>query len=121
MYQLLSLIPELKVKSFEYDKFMSETVASIWKQITLNASSSNVLCEAYKTLAKFPMECHELKQLPAAVSYIFLCYTFVYFDKFKPLKKKFYSYYSLPLLRVLNYRLYQDASQSRNRKRLIKS
>lgn len=70
MYELLSLVPELRVKSFDYDKFMGETVASIWKQISMDTLSPRVLAEAYNTLSKFPMDCHVLKQLPAAVSFV---------------------------------------------------
>ncbi len=67
MHQLLALIPELRVKSFEYDKFMSETVINLWKLISAGTSNEIVLCEAFKSLAKFPMDCHVLKHLPSAV------------------------------------------------------
>ena len=64
MNQLLSLVPELLVKSFDYDKFMNETVAGVWKQISAGTLPASVLAKAYKTLSKFPMDCHVLKQLP---------------------------------------------------------
>lgn len=72
MFKLLQLIPELQVKSFDYDKFMKETVAGIWKQISASTYPPLVLAEAYTTLSQFSMDCHVLKQLPAAVSYVFV-------------------------------------------------
>ncbi|XP_054719746.1 focadhesin-like [Uloborus diversus] len=66
MYKLLELIPELKVKSFEYDKFMSEIVSNIWRQISSGMNCSSTLSAAYKTLSKFPHDNYVLKQLPEA-------------------------------------------------------
>lgn len=91
MYELLSLVPELRVKSYDYDKFMSETVASIWKQISMDTLSPRVLAEAYNTLSKFPMDCHVLKQLPAAVSFpknvlLYACHFYTDFFKINYLK-----------------------------------
>ncbi|GIY37035.1 focadhesin [Caerostris darwini] len=64
MYRLLALVPDLQVKSCEYDKFMSEIAASIWKRLSTGSMSPEAAAEAYKTLAKFPLDCHILKQLP---------------------------------------------------------
>ncbi|GBO03073.1 Focadhesin [Araneus ventricosus] len=64
MYKLLALVPDLQVKSCEYDKFMSEIAINIWKRISSGGMPPEAVAEAYKTLAKFPLDCHILKQLP---------------------------------------------------------
>ncbi|XP_055939609.1 focadhesin-like isoform X2 [Argiope bruennichi] len=64
MYKLLALVPDLQVKSCEYDKFMSEIATSIWKRISAGAMPPEAVAEAYTTLSKFPLDCHILKQLP---------------------------------------------------------
>ncbi|KAG8200975.1 hypothetical protein JTE90_021439 [Oedothorax gibbosus] len=64
MYKLLSLVPELQVKSPEYDKFMNEIVSNTWKRISSGYMPPEALSAAYRALSKFPLECHLLKQLP---------------------------------------------------------
>ncbi|GFT46204.1 focadhesin [Nephila pilipes] len=64
MYKLLTLVPELEVKSCEYDKFMNEISTIIWKRIASGIMAPEAVAEAYRTLAKFPLQCHVLKLLP---------------------------------------------------------
>ncbi|CAL1296123.1 unnamed protein product [Larinioides sclopetarius] len=64
MYKLLALVPDLQVKSCEYDKFMSEIATNIWRRLSSGGMPPEAVAEAYKTLAKFPLDCHILKQLP---------------------------------------------------------
>ncbi|XP_042899140.1 focadhesin isoform X1 [Parasteatoda tepidariorum] len=66
MFELLSLIPELQVSSPEFDTFMKDIVSKIWKQIASGVLPPDAESVAYKTLAKFSIDCHELKQLPTA-------------------------------------------------------
>ncbi|GFY42098.1 uncharacterized protein TNIN_274901 [Trichonephila inaurata madagascariensis] len=66
MYKLLALVPELEVKSCEYDKFMNEIATNIWKRIASSSMAPEAIAEAYRTLAKFPLDCHVLKLLPSS-------------------------------------------------------
>ncbi|GFX84690.1 focadhesin [Trichonephila clavipes] len=66
MYKLLALVPELEVKSCEYDKFMNEIATNIWKRVASSSMAPEAIAEAYRTLAKFPLDCHVLKLLPSS-------------------------------------------------------
>ncbi|XP_035213180.1 focadhesin-like isoform X2 [Stegodyphus dumicola] len=66
MFQLLALVPELRVKSFEYDNFMSEVMSFIWKQIISGLTEPVAISAAYKALAEFPLDFYVLKQFPPA-------------------------------------------------------
>lgn len=64
-YKLISLIPVLRVQSFEFDRFMNDIVSYLWKQVSLGINSPVTVGAIYKALAKFPTESHTLKLLPA--------------------------------------------------------
>lgn len=64
MYKLLALVPELEVKSCEYNEFMNEIATNIWKRIASSTIAPEAVAEAYRTLAKFPADSHTLKLLP---------------------------------------------------------
>lgn len=72
MFKLLALIPDFPVKSPEFDTYLSEMVAFVWKRLSTSTMDPEAISHAYQTLAKFPIDCHVLKQLPSPVS-IYSC------------------------------------------------
>ncbi|KAK3868404.1 hypothetical protein Pcinc_026207 [Petrolisthes cinctipes] len=60
---LLSLVPELKVTSVEYDKFTADCITILWNWATSTRPLS-VIKATYKALEKFPYENYKLKMLP---------------------------------------------------------
>ncbi|MEQ2199063.1 hypothetical protein XENOCAPTIV_023947 [Xenoophorus captivus] len=63
--ELLSLVPQLAVKSEEYEKLKDEVVSFLWSYAT--SQDPEVSCCGYKALAAFPETVHTILHLPEAV------------------------------------------------------
>ncbi|XP_015257573.1 PREDICTED: focadhesin, partial [Cyprinodon variegatus] len=77
--ELLSLVPQLAVKSEEYEKVKDEAVSFLWSYA--GSQDPEVSSCGYKALAAFPETTHTILHLPEARFFLF-CLLFLAFELF---------------------------------------